>query len=60
MELVYITHHSILDLHIMSPFLSWAIVIGALYGLARLVRDATRWLLAGARRIEGIGQKPRK
>lgn len=39
MELIYITHHSILDLHALSSTISWPLVIGAGYGFTSLIRD---------------------
>jgi hypothetical protein len=39
MQLIYTTHHSILNATALSPGVSWVIVIGAVYGACRLVRD---------------------
>lgn len=42
MELVYITHGNILNIHAITPLFSWGLVIGAGYGFVRLLIDATR------------------
>lgn len=42
MEIIYITHHSILNLHAVPPGLTWALAIGAGYGAVQLVKDALR------------------
>jgi hypothetical protein len=45
MELVYITHHSILNAHYIAPVISWGLVIGAVYGLCRGVHDVVKaWM----------------
>lgn len=35
MQIVFITHHNFLQLHALSPVVSWLIVIGGLYGAGR-------------------------
>lgn len=42
MELVYITHGSLAHAHFLAPALSWLLVVGAVYGLLRLVLDVAR------------------
>lgn len=49
MHLLYTTGHSLAGAHYLAPLVSWAIVLGALYGLVRLVVDLGRWI---ARRLE--------
>lgn len=44
MELLYTTHHSLAHAHVLAPLLSWAIVLGGLYGGVMLVRDGWRWV----------------
>lgn len=39
MELIYITHGNVLNLHYLSAGLSWAVVIGGVYGVFRLGWD---------------------
>jgi hypothetical protein len=42
MQLIYVTHNSLSHLHSIAPWASWAILIGAVYGLVRLVIDLGR------------------
>jgi hypothetical protein len=42
MELIFITHHSILNLHVFPPLISWILVIGAVWGAAMLLVDIVK------------------
>lgn len=48
MHLVYVGN-SPLDIHTIAPWASWLIVIGALYGIVRLVIDVCLFLRGASR-----------
>jgi hypothetical protein len=52
-ELVYLTNAG-RDFHAMSPLVSWVIVLGAVYGCLRLIRDLLRLL-----RYIALGERAR-
>lgn len=51
MELLYITHGNILTAQALSPAFTWAILIGAGYGLFQLGRDLIRM-------VESLSRSP--
>jgi hypothetical protein len=49
MQLMYTTHHSLLNATAFSPWFSWLIVLGALYGVLHLVVDFLRFIRRAVR-----------
>jgi hypothetical protein len=44
MHLIYTTNGGLLGLHVLAEWVSWTILIGALYGALRLLIDVVRLL----------------
>jgi hypothetical protein len=53
MQLIYITHNNLLDIHALASWVSWPLVIGAGYGAVSLVKDVLRAMRRPARQPQG-------
>lgn len=45
MELIYTTHQSLANAHVLPPLWSMVLLVGALYGAIRLCVDVGRWIV---------------
>lgn len=52
MELVFISHGHLFDLHYLATWFSIVVVVGGVYGALRFIYD----LIRGMRRFFGVGE----